>query len=313
MYQPRRVADPIEPAEGTPPSAAHPARAARRAEPTVTERLLNRGSVTLAVVTASATAAAVVIGSSGGSAAALGASTAPLAEVALTEGTTAKIALPVRTLTASQLAAPATAQFAKTAKKELVGLSRLYTTGSLNARAKADENSDLLGRLDEGVRLSATADIEGKYRRIEWEDGFAWVLADKLTDAVPTVAAGTTMAACSRGSAVERRLRKDTIHIYRSVCALFPAVNSYGGWRSGGLPFHKNGRALDIMLTPKAESALGWRIAKYLVKHHKEFNIDHIIFEQKIWTPRSPHWRHMADRGSLNANHYNHVHAAIKA
>ena len=121
------------------------------------------------------------------------------------------------------------------------------------------------------------------------------------------------MAPCPRGSAVEARLRTDTIRIYRSVCALFPGVNSYGGWRAGGLPFHKNGRAVDIMLTPRAESALGWRIAKYLVANAKTFNIDHIIFEQKIWTPRSPYWRHMADRGGTTANHYDHVHVAIRA
>jgi hypothetical protein len=108
-------------------------------------------------------------------------------------------------------------------------------------------------------------------------------------------------------------LRKDTVHIYRSVCALFPAVNSYGGWRSGGLPFHKNGRAVDIMLTPGAESALGHRIANYLIAHAKDFNVDHIIFEQQIWTPSTPHWRHMADRGSITANHFNHVHVAIRA
>ncbi|MBI5027849.1 MAG: hypothetical protein HZB48_03365, partial [Actinobacteria bacterium] len=136
---------------------------------------------------------------------------------------------------------------------------------------------------------------------------------DQLSDAAPVEAAGTTWNPCNRGSGVESRLRKDTVHIYRSVCALFPAVNSYGGWRAGGLPFHKNGRALDIMLTPRAESALGHRIANYLIKHAKVFNIDHIIFEQHIWTPGTPHWRKMADRGSLNANHFNHVHVAIRA
>ncbi len=310
MYQPRRVADPIEPAVATPAQHLPHSSGPRRALPTLTDRLFTRGGVTLAVITASATAGAVVVGSTGGSAVALG---VPSQEQAAALAELATAAPVPRALNAEQLAEPATAVTAKKASATLLSLTRMYTTGSLNVRAKASTKSKQIGRVEIGARVSATAEIDGKYRMIEFDDGFGWVLAGELSDSAPVEAAGTTMAACSRGSRVESRLRKDTVHIYRSVCALFPAVNSYGGWRSGGLPFHKNGRALDIMLTPRAESALGWRIAKYLIKHSRDFNIDHIIFEQKIWTPRSPHWRHMADRGSLNANHYNHVHVAIRA
>jgi hypothetical protein len=195
----------------------------------------------------------------------------------------------------------------------LVSLSRLYTTGTVNVRGAAKVSGELLGSLDLGVRVSATSAVSGKYRKVEFDGGYGWVLAANLSDAAPIEASGTTFDPCPRGSSIEGKLRKDTIHIYRSVCALFPAVNSYGGWRAGGLPFHRNGRAVDIMLTPRAESALGHRIANYLIAHAKVFNVDHIIFEQHIWTPRSPHWRKMADRGSLNANHFNHVHVAIRA
>lgn len=317
MYQPRRVSDPIETVSPIVTESTPFVSGPRRAEPTLSERVLSRGSVALAVVTASATAAAVIIGSSGGSAAALGASAAPIGDAGHLTAAAADAAAPVtRTLTASQLAAPAVAKFAQTADEELLSVSRLYTKAALKVRAKADDDAKLLGSVKQGVRVSATAEVDGQYRRIEWKDGFAWVLAAKLSDTAPavaTVAAGTTNAPCSRGSKVEGRLRQDTIHIYRSVCALFPAVNAYGGWRAGGLPFHKNGRALDIMLTPGAESALGHRIANYLIKHYKEFNVDHIIFEQHIWTPSTPHWRHMADRGGTTANHYDHVHVAIRA
>lgn len=315
MYQPRRVVDPIEPAEAPLFESNPRSSTPRRAAPTLADRVFAKGGVALAVITASATAGAVAVGS-GGPAAALDSSA--IADVSLTEA--AEVAAPVvRTLTVEELAAPAGAMSAKKPKQPkkasaaLLSLTRLYTTGSLNVRADADVEAKLLGRVDLGSRVSATAQIEGKYRMIEYDGGFGWVLANELSDAAPVVAAGTTMARCSRGSAVEGKLRKDTIHIYRSVCALFPGVNSYGGWRAGGREFHKNGRALDIMLTPRAESALGWRIAKYLVAHAKDFNIDHIIFEQKIWTPRSPHWRGMANRGSTTANHYDHVHVAIRA
>lgn len=322
MYQPRRVADPIETAEPVLPTPEQNFRAqpvhrggARRAVPTVADRLLSGSGIVLAAVSVAATAGAVVLGSNGGAAVALGATTPEaVASPSLVPDAAAPAAGTVRTLTADQLAAPAAAATrSKKAPLALLSLSRLYTTGTLNVREEAKTSGKLLGSVEVGVRVSATSDVEGKYRKIEFDKGYGWVLEANLTDAVPVEAAGTTWSACSRGSSVESKLRKDTVHIYRSVCALFPAVNSYGGWRSGGLPFHKNGRALDIMLTPRAESALGHRIANYLIKHASDFKIDHIIFEQRIWTPRSPHWRHMADRGSLNANHFNHVHVAIRA
>jgi hypothetical protein len=322
MYQPRRVADPIVTADPVLPargldfsaSSAHHV-AARRAAPSVTDRLLSRSGITLAAVTVAATAGAVVLGSNGGAAVALGSTTPDAAtSPSLVPDAAPPATNTVRTLTADQLAAPIAATTrSKKAPLALLSLSRLYTTGTLNVRDAAKNSGKLLGALDVGVRVSATSDVDGKYRKIEFEKGYGWVLESSLTDAVPVEAAGTTWAPCPRGSAVEHKLRKDTVHIYRSVCALFPAVNSYGGWRAGGLPFHKNGRAVDIMLTPGAESALGHRIANYLIKHAKDFNVNHIIFEQHIWTPQTPHWRKMADRGSITANHYNHVHVAINA
>jgi hypothetical protein len=322
MYQPRRVADPIVTAEPVLPSrgldfsapSLHHA-AARRAAPSITDRLLSRSAMTLAAVTVAATAGAVVLGSNGGAAVALGSTTPEAAtSPSLVPDAAAPATETVRTLTADQLAEPIAATTrSRKAPLALLSLSRLYTTGTLNVRDIAKNSGKLLGALDTGVRVSATSDVAGKYRKIEFGKGYGWVLESSLTDAGPVEAAGTTWAPCPRGSAVENKLRKDTIHIYRSVCALFPAVNSYGGWRAGGMPFHKNGRAVDIMLTPGAESALGHRIANYLIKHAKDFRVDHIIFEQQIWTPSTPHWRHMADRGSITANHFNHVHVAIRA
>jgi hypothetical protein len=310
MYEPRRVADPTAQDAADRPLGAgtRGTHTPRHAAPGLGDRIFARGGVALAAITASATAGAVVVGSTADPAVAMGAASAQAPSAQLVTS----LEQPARTLTADQLAAP-TATSAKRVAKALVSHTPLYTTASVNVRKSASEKAKLLGQLQLGVRVSATAEIDGKYRKVEYDDGYGWVLEAQLSDAAPIEAAGTTWDPCSRGSAVERKLRKDTVHIYRSVCALFPAVNSYGGWRAGGLPFHKNGRAVDIMLTPRAESALGHRIAKYLIAHAKAFNIDHIIFEQHIWTPSTPRWRKMADRGSLNANHFNHVHVAIRA
>lgn len=299
MYEPRRSFDETGFADDEFATVARP----RRAAFTWRDSLAERTGGTLVVLAATATAGSMLV--SGQAPAAAVAADAPARELAQVSRDLD------RTVVADELVASALTE----TTAELVSVTRLYAKSSLNVRAEADSDAKKLGTLKVGDKVTATSDVEGKYRRIEYKDGGGWVLAASLAKKAPTAdqVGGITMAPCSRGSAVEARLRSDTIRIYRSVCALFPGVNSYGGWRPGGLPFHRNGRAIDIMLTPGAESAMGWRIANYLVKNAGTFNIDHIIFEQKIWTPNTPRWRHMADRGGITANHYDHVHVAIRA
>jgi len=311
-YQPRRSAPPevefvSEVATGAP----------RRAVVTWTDRALNRGGALAAGVTVVATAAAVAAGaiSSGVPAAAVAPATTPsVAAPASASVFGSQLVAEDVSVTKSLGTSSAKAKAGKLSLVELA-VSRQFTTSSLNVRAKADSSSKLVGHVSAGTEVNATSEISGDYRQVVYSDGLGWVLNDELTKVDPDagIPDGTSMQPCSRGAAVENKLRETTIFIYRSVCPLFPAVNSYGGWRAGGMQFHKNGRALDIMLTPGKESALGHRIANYLIAHASLFKIDHIIFEQHIWTPSTPHWRKMADRGSLNANHYNHVHVAVVA
>ena len=312
MYQPRRALDPVELEVVANPRPAVPGRP-RRAALTWRDHVGQRAGIGLVTLAAMATGGALVLGGDPASAAftiqpagqpAAAAAVPDERELVDTSRSQARPALQVSSLTTSDLA---------DATEDLVALTPLYTTGELNLRKEPSQKSDLLGRVDAATPVLATSMIEGKYRKIFVGDQEGWVLAAHLADETQDLAQGITMAKCSRGTAVEKKLRTDTIKIYRSVCALFPGVNSYGGWRAGGRQFHKNGRALDIMLTPKKESAMGWKIAKYLAANAKAFNVDHIIFEQKIWTPGSPRWRGMADRGGTTANHFDHVHVAVKA
>ena len=279
MYQPRRVLEPIESGAPATPRPSDPGRP-RRAATSWRDQVGQRTGIGLGTLAAVATGGAIVL-SGGSNPAQLSAPSAALAaeppqrDAIGTSRSQARPVLQLVSLTTSTLAEDT---------EDLVALTPLYTTGQLNLRASTGRSGPML-----------------------------WLLATHLADETADLAEGITMAPCPRGSAVENKLRADTIKIYRSVCALFPDVNSYGGWRPGGRQFHKNGRALDIMLTPKKESALGWRIAKYLIANAKAFNIDHVIFEQQIGTPGTPRWRHMADRGSITASHFNHVHVAIKA
>lgn len=297
-YQPRRIVDVVDdPSEGDEVSTAE--QNPRRSADSLFEKLLHRADIVLAAVTVVATSAAVVLGS-----------TVATAEAA----SPPVVGASAGTLVSGELSMDAPILLSSRSDGTAVALSRRYSTDLLTVRSGPSSDSKSIGQLGIAAEVEVTTEVSGDYRKVVFGDDFGWVLAKSLTksesDAAPR---GTSMKPCSRGSAVENHLRKGTIFIYRSVCPLFPEVNSYGGYRSSGREFHKNGRALDIMLTPTKESALGWRIAKYLTSHADTFNIDHVIFEQHIWTPSSPTWKLMEDRGSITENHFNHVHVAIKS
>jgi len=309
MYEARRVLGPLE-AESAPTSQPDAFTRPRRAALTWRDQVGQRAGLGLVTLAAVATSGALVLGGAPGASAAVDLAAAPASLDRDAAPLSRSADRPAATLQVRQLSSSKLAE----ATEDLVALTPLFTTAKLNLRAEASAKAKLLGSVPAGTKVMATSTLEGKYRKVTAGKLDGWVLASNLDDAIKAgeAAGGITMAKCARGSSVEARLRPDTIRIYRSLCALFPGVNSYGGWRAGGRQFHKNGRALDIMLTPGSESALGWRIAKYLVANARAFNVDHIIFEQKIWTPGSPHWRGMSDRGGTTANHYDHVHVAIR-
>jgi hypothetical protein len=120
---------------------------------------------------------------------------------------------------------------------------------------------------------------------------------------------GVTTAPCPDGSAVESGLTAGAIRVYRSVCAAFPTLTTYGGYRPDGE--HADGKAVDFMIN--GDPALGQAIANWVQAHAAELDIYDIIWQQHIWTPvrAAEGWRLMPDRGSPTANHYDHVHVAV--
>ncbi|MBK8461003.1 MAG: SH3 domain-containing protein [Micropruina sp.] len=283
------------------PSFSRGRRARRSWRSTVGERIIPIGLA----VAAFGTAGALVITTSVGATQAVPSSLAPSATTALREVESVS-----RSLTRSEVAQPVVAEAVA-----LLATKRMFVKGAAVIRTAPKDSAAKLGTLKRGASIEITPETSGKYRQVRYAGKLAWALDSVLVGKkpAPLIPEGTSLAPCNKSASIESRIRPDTKLIFRSVCALFPGVNSYGGWRAGGLPFHRNGRAIDIMLTPGAESAMGWQIAQYLVKHAREFNIDHIIFEQKIWTPSTPRWRGMADRGGMTANHMDHVHVAVRA
>ena len=117
-------------------------------------------------------------------------------------------------------------------------------------------------------------------------------------------------ARCSKAGDLESKLTSRTVGVLRAVCAKFPDVSSYGGYRPGDRGYHGSGRAIDVMISGEA----GWEIAKWARSNASDLGVVEVIYEQKIWTTQrsGDGWRSMSDRGSTSANHYDHVHLSVR-
>ncbi len=108
----------------------------------------------------------------------------------------------------------------------------------------------------------------------------------------------------------------------RCVAAIWPQIQTIGGWRpSDPYPDHPSGRAIDIMM-PDGCSAdatnvgIGNSIAAFFMQNSGKFDVQYIIWQQRIWTAGSApvpvlQWRGMSNRGGCTANHQDHVHVSF--
>ena len=198
---------------------------------------------------------------------------------------------------------------------EIIG--KRYSTVPLNVRKDPDSDADVVTTLDVGDKIKATDVKDDGWRLVIYNDKERWVKAEFLSKSKPPKPAatssssggGVSSAACSSGSGVEGGLGANAIAVHRAVCARYPQVGAYGGYRAGG-GNHSTGRALDIMISGSA----GWDIANWLRANSGQLGITEIIYSQKIWTSQraGDGWRGMSNRGSATANHYDHVHVTTR-
>lgn len=100
-----------------------------------------------------------------------------------------------------------------------------------------------------------------------------------------------------------------------AVRDMFPDIDVMLGYRNDYTSDHSTGRAVDVMIPDyQANQALGWQVAEYLRENADRLNITYVIWAQRIWSVQrsAEGWRAMGDRGSDNANHYNHVHVSVE-
>lgn len=117
------------------------------------------------------------------------------------------------------------------------------------------------------------------------------------------------------GDSITPRMRG----VREAVDLRFGPFGAIGCYRPGNDGEHPLGRACDFMLSsggvmPDAASIQkGYDIAAWAQANAARLGIMYIIYRQRIWDVRmaSSGWVPMEDRGSITANHYDHVHISV--
>lgn len=193
------------------------------------------------------------------------------------------------------------------------GSTALYVVSSANLRSQPSTSSTVLTTLATGTKVLVSGPEADGWQTVTAGSRTGYIKSSLLSATPPSPkstassagAASGAYPACASGSAVESGLHANTILVHRAVCTTFPEVTSYNGLRGDGTE-HATGRALDIMTS----GARGQEIAAWLRANYATLGITEIIYQQRIWTTQraSEGWRAMADRGSVTANHYDHIH-----
>lgn len=182
--------------------------------------------------------------------------------------------------------------------------TKLWTTAPLNLWTEPGEKAKKVGVLAEEKKVLVTGRslygrdevvIEGKAR---------WVTRGYLSDEKPAAEVAPAEASCSNGTSVPAGVSPNIVAVHRAVCANFPSITTYGTFRGDGE--HAQGIAVDIMVSGEA----GWQVAEFVRANYADLGVSYLIYSQRIWSVErgSEGWRPMSDRGSVTANHYDHVH-----
>ena len=182
--------------------------------------------------------------------------------------------------------------------------TKLWATAPLNLWTEPGEKAKKVGVLDEGKKVLVTG--RSLYGRDEVVvDGEArWVTQGYLSDEKPAAQVAPSEASCTNGTSVPSGVSPNIAAVHRAVCANFPSITTYGTLRSDGE--HAQGIAVDIMVS----GDLAWQVAEFVRANYADLGVSYVIHARNIWSvERSGEgWRGMEDRGSVTANHYDHVH-----
>lgn len=238
--------------------------------------------------------------------------TASAASTATSSSQTASVDLTARAAAAARSSRSSSREAVSDSSAAPEAVATRYATVALNVRTASDADADLVTVLEAGSAVKITAETEDGWRQILYKGKAGWVNGKYLSKSKPSESESGDLStkACTTGSSVEMGLKANAVAVHRAVCARFPQVKSYGGYRSDPGSNHNSGRALDIMVS----GSRGDDIAAYLKANASDLGITEIIWEQEIWTTQraGDGWRQMEDRGSATANHFDHVHVSVR-
>lgn len=182
--------------------------------------------------------------------------------------------------------------------------TKRWTTAPLNLWTEPGEKGRKRGVLAEERKVLVTG--RTLYGRAEVVvDGKArWVTRGYFSDEKPAAQVAPAQASCTNGTSVPSGVSPNIAAVHRAVCANFPSITTYGTFRGDGE--HAQGIAVDIMVSGE----LGWQVAEFVRANYAELGVSYLIYSQRIWSVErgGEGWRPMSDRGSVTANHYDHVH-----
>ncbi|MBI4898983.1 MAG: SH3 domain-containing protein [Actinobacteria bacterium] len=197
-----------------------------------------------------------------------------------------------------------------------------FVLATANVRDQPSLTANVVATLAPGAQVKASAGATNGWEPVTAGSVSGYVKSSLLGTTAPTPAAKATAAtssarptsasgsypACASGSAVESGLVPNAILVHRAVCTTFPDITTYGGIRGDGSE-HASGQALDVMTS----GARGQQIVAWLQANSSKLGIVELIYQQQIWTTQraSEGWRAMPDRGSITANHYDHIHVLV--
>lgn len=184
--------------------------------------------------------------------------------------------------------------------------TNLWTTAPLNLWTTPETTATKVGVLRAGRKVLVTGRKAADRVELVVDGRSRWVTAGYLSEEKPEpepeeIGIG---GACTNGTSVPSGVSANIAAVHQAVCAAFPEITIYGTLRGDGE--HAQGIAVDIMVS----GARGQEVADFVRANYSELGVNYVIHAQQIWSvDRSGEgWRYMEDRGSVTANHYDHVH-----
>lgn len=178
-----------------------------------------------------------------------------------------------------------------------------FTTEVLNLWTEPGDAARQTGELDAGKKVLLTGRSMLGREEIVLGDSTRWVTSGYFSDEKPDPEP-TLGGACTNGTSVASGVSPNIVAVHQAVCANFPSITTYGTFRSDGE--HAQGIAVDIMVSGEE----GYAVAEFVRANASALGVSYLIYAQRIWSVEraSEGWRAMSDRGSITANHYDHVH-----